>query len=195
MQYGLDSMRMYDAGHDDIVYSRAVRDPIDGQLWLQYWLFYYYNSFETADLGVHEGDWEMVQIGIDPAGNPTGMTFAAHNEGYRCDWPEIDRGGASGVSPIVYVAGRSHAAYPAPGSTWLGDIPWPPLPSWDQHRGTGLWKILPQQTLTGSDTWSLWRGRWGASTDGEFRSPESPAQQGRWAAPSEFHENAASGSC
>jgi hypothetical protein len=45
--------------------ARAVRDPQSGQLWLQYWLWYIYNDYHLAfNAGLHEGDWEMVQLGM-----------------------------------------------------------------------------------------------------------------------------------
>lgn len=43
-----------------------MRDPDSGQLWLQYWLWYIYNDYHLAfNAGLHEGDWEMVQVGMD----------------------------------------------------------------------------------------------------------------------------------
>ena len=52
------------------VYGHARRDS-KGRLWLQYWLFYYYNDFKLVGKlisgGKHEGDWELVQseLGAD----------------------------------------------------------------------------------------------------------------------------------
>ena len=52
----------------DRVYGHARRDA-QGRLWLQYWLFYYYNDFQLAGPllsgGKHEGDWELVQLRLD----------------------------------------------------------------------------------------------------------------------------------
>jgi hypothetical protein len=40
--------------------------------WLQYWFSYYYNDFRYNDdaYGLHEGDWEMVQISLNSDANP-----------------------------------------------------------------------------------------------------------------------------
>ncbi len=52
----------------DRVYGHARKDR-KGQLWLQYWLFYYYNDFQLLGSllsgGKHEGDWELVQLRLD----------------------------------------------------------------------------------------------------------------------------------
>lgn len=180
--YSADSARMYEEGHADIVYGRAAHDPDDGKLWLQYWLFYYYNSFETFGVGVHEGDWEMIQIGLDGQNRPDAVTFAAHNTGYGCTWSEAEHFGSGGGTPVAYVAARSHAAYPHSGETDL------PFTAVDRHRGTGAWKILPMESIVGNSRWPTWRGRWGSSTTGEFQSPTNPSEQGdKWSRPSTFH--------
>jgi hypothetical protein len=75
------------APHPDVVYGRAVRD--DGRLWLQYWLFSRYNAQDRGIVktGRHEGDWELVQLGLDFArdaracgagapGRPPALTLA-----------------------------------------------------------------------------------------------------------------------
>jgi hypothetical protein len=43
------------------MYGHAVEEG--GRLWLQYWLYYFYNDYNLAlGIGLHEGDWEMVQL-------------------------------------------------------------------------------------------------------------------------------------
>ena len=55
------------------IYGHAVRDK-DGSLWLQYWFFYFYNDYHLAfDIGLHEGDWEMIQLHL--AGAPALLNF------------------------------------------------------------------------------------------------------------------------
>jgi hypothetical protein len=180
--YQADSNRMRDLGHADTRYDRVVSDPDDGKLWVQYWLFYYYNSFETAGIGEHEGDWEMVQVGFDNAQQPDAITFASHTGAYGCTWAEAER--AVGSSPIVYVAAKSHASYPHAGSTQLA---W--ILSIDRHRGTGSWSVEPGEDITGY-AWPTWRGRWGASRDGSTPSPVNLSQQGdSWSHPSKFHHD------
>jgi hypothetical protein len=182
--YSADSARMYEAGHDDIVYGRVVHDPQDGKLWVQYWLFYYYNSFEVIGFGVHEGDWEMIQVGLDAQLNPNAVTFSAHNTAYGCTWEQTEHVGPNG-SPVAYVAARSHASYPHAGETEL-DAP----AAVDRHRGTGTFMILPLQEVLSGHRWPSWRGRWGGSTGGAFQSPMNPSQQGdKWTQPSAFHNS------
>jgi hypothetical protein len=169
--------------------SAWVYDPNDGKLWLQYWLFYYYNSFQRFGVGNHEGDWEMVQVGMDGNQNPDSVTFAAHDSAYGCGWSQVDHGGPSGDQPIAYVAARSHAAYPHSGSTETI-----PFLTTDDHRGDGVYKVLPAESMRTTDRWTGWKGRWGASRSDafpNFPSPPNPSQQGeKWSAPSAFHSNA-----
>jgi hypothetical protein len=180
--YQADSNRMRDLGHGDTRYDRVVYDPDDGKLWVQYWLFYYYNAFETVGIGEHEGDWEMVQVGFDSAMQPDAITFASHDSAYGCTWAEAER--AVGSSPIVYVAAKSHASYPHAGSTQLA---W--ILSVDRHRGSGFWSLEPGEDIT-SYAWPTWRGRWGASRDGSTPSPVNISQQGdKWSRPSTFHND------
>jgi hypothetical protein len=86
--------------------------------------------------------------------------------------------------PITFIAGRSHAAYPHGDQKDLepGVV--------DHYEGDGIWKILPLETITSDTNWTTWHGRWGASTEGEFKSPANPSEQGdKWARPSKFHND------
>jgi hypothetical protein len=184
--YSADSERMYAEGHDDVVYARVVQDPDDVKIWVQYWVFYYYNSLSTFGVGPHEGDWEMIQVGLDPQNQPDAVTFAAHDTGYGCTWPEAEHGGIAGGAPVAFVAARSHAAYPHAGETDL------PFTAVDRHRGgpEGISKILPFERIDGNPQWPGWRGRWGSSRTGDFKSPMNPSEQGdKWSRPSKFHND------
>lgn len=176
-------------GHGEVVYARAVEGS-DNTLWLQYWLFYYYNSYHLLGTGVHEGDWEMVQVGLDRnTKQPTKMTFATHNEGIACTWDQVEKWSTN--YPVVYVAARSHANYPWPG---YSDLVVPHVTR-DSHLGDGAIKFFGMVGITTGDPhWTTWRGRWGASRDGHTPSPPNPSQQHqRWWEPTEFHN--AAGSC
>jgi hypothetical protein len=180
--YLADSAKQYDLGNDDIVYGRVVHDPDNAKLWVQYWLFYYDNSYETLGFGTHEGDWEMIQVGLDDEDQADSATFAAHDSAEGCDWSQIDVGGASDEQPISYVAARSHADYPHAGETAL-DI------GTDEHRGDDQLRDLPVDSVDSTDRWTTWRGRWGSST-GTFASPPNPSEQGdKWSRPSKFHDD------
>ena len=64
------------------VYGHAATDG-DGDQWLQYWLFYFYNDYNLIGhflhAGLHEGDWEMVQIRLR-GGKPDLAVYAQHKD-------------------------------------------------------------------------------------------------------------------
>ena len=63
------------------IVARAVRDPDTGQLWLQYWFWYVYNDYQLAfNVGLHEGDWEMIQLGLRDE-VPVVAVYAQHDRG------------------------------------------------------------------------------------------------------------------
>ena len=49
----------------DVAYGRIARGS-DGRRWLQYWLYYTDNPQDRGIVrtGRHEGDWELVQVGL-----------------------------------------------------------------------------------------------------------------------------------
>lgn len=101
------------------VYGHARRDRNDA-LWLQYWLFYYYNDFRILGPisgGKHEGDWELVQFELDKDDRPVRAVFSQHKEAEVQPWGKVAKHGAR---PVVYVARGSHANYFGPGSHWTG---------------------------------------------------------------------------
>ena len=71
----------------DRTYGHVVHDA-NGLTWLQYWFFYYYNDKNFLGIGLHEGDWEMIQIRLGRDGNPSTATFAQHREGEALEWSE-----------------------------------------------------------------------------------------------------------
>jgi hypothetical protein len=73
------------AGYANRVYGRVAHGG-DGKLWLQYWVYYYFDTQGDLGGGVHEGDWEMVQVGLDASGNPDTAAYAQHAGGERCTW-------------------------------------------------------------------------------------------------------------
>jgi hypothetical protein len=165
------------AGYGDRVYGRVVSSG--GRTWLQYWLFYYYNPQNVLGFGVHEGDWEFVQIALDTDGAPTIATYAQHDGSERCAWSQVRR--TSAGAPVVYVALASHASYFASGVATRGWLPD------DYHRGGG-YRVRPQlEAVTSSTPFMAWRGRWGASSS----SPIAPRRQGKWGDPAGFESNAA----
>jgi hypothetical protein len=174
------------ARREEVVYGRAAWSG--GRLWLQYWLFYYYNDKGFLKAGRHEGDWEVVQLRLGEDGAPDAVTYGGHGGGTRAGWEEVERlRGEEGEAPVVYCARGSHAALLGPG-TW----PAPVVP--DHNDGLGP-RSRPRLIEIGEEPpgWVRWPGRWGSTRRREAfegDSPHGPAQQPRWRWPAQFHEEA-----
>jgi hypothetical protein len=163
------------------LYGRAVEDG--GRTWLQYWIWLYYNPKNLFGFGKHEGDWEMVQIGLDADGEPELAAYSQHSSGEtrRFSAGEVqveERDG--GPHPVVYVASLSHAAYFEPGTH--------PYPSGIDHAyGDGPVDFLPVEQ---PGPWAEWPGTWGSServVAGRLgNGPPGPARQAKWRAPAAF---------
>jgi hypothetical protein len=176
--YQQDAQRMRAAGYGDRVYGRAV--TAGGKTWLQYWLFSYYNPQNVLGFGVHEGDWEFVQLGLGADGAPDVATYSQHDGGERCSWSQVQK---SGGAPVVYVALASHASYFSSGVNPRGLYPD------DYHRGGG-YRVRPAlDVVTQTTPFMAWRGKWGASSS----SPIAPRRQTKWGDPNGF--NSAASAC
>jgi hypothetical protein len=161
-----------------------------GLTWLQYWLWFYYNPKHLLGAGKHEGDWELVQVGLGPSGTPKLVTCSQHETGEARGWDKVRRHDqGDGEHPLIYVAPFSHACYFEDGShPYLGGIDNP-----DGSRPA----LMPE--LEELDGWKSWPGRWGNSegvlapvSKGKLggRSPASPAHQGtRWKHPLSYHRD------
>jgi hypothetical protein len=164
-------------------YGHAVHDDA-GTLFLQYWFFYYYNDKAFLGFGLHEGDWEMVQLRLATDGNPDVVTFAQHNHAERCPWGEI---ATVGGRLVVYVARGSQASYPRAGRHRAPIVP-------DHADGRGA-EITPavEELDDRSPAWVGWGGRWGSSRArniAESDSPRGPKQHGQWKDPAAFQADA-----
>jgi hypothetical protein len=165
--------------------ARAVRDPQSGQLWLQYWLWYIYNDYHLAfNAGLHEGDWEMVQLGLKGE-TPDVVVYAQHDQAERRDWSQVRKTGDG--RPIVFSARGSHASYFEPGlystEAWYDVC--------DGARSASITElvILDENALPG---WARWQGYWGDtkapikrvfsdSPRGPIKQTEKWSHPGRWA--------------
>jgi hypothetical protein len=155
-------------------YRREVKGG--GLTWVQYWLWYLYNPKKIFVAGVHEGDWEFVQVGY-VGETPVCMTLSQHRSGGARMWWNVERPDGR---PVVYVARDSHANYFRPVS---GFAEWE-----DDADGDGV--VLDEIEWREFGDWATWPGLWGNSTE-EGRSPESPGTQGdRWKAPHRYHSRA-----
>jgi hypothetical protein len=174
-----------DPDYADRCYGRVK--PDGDRTWLQYWLWSYYNPKHLLGFGRHEGDWELVQVGLGPGDEPQVVTISQHTTGEAKDWEDVER---MGDHPVVYVAPLSHANYFEPGAH-------PYVIGVDTPDG-GADPVLPRIETFGA--WDSWPGRWGNSTGvlarfsrGRLggRSPASPGRQGqKWEHPAAWHMRA-----
>jgi hypothetical protein len=186
--YDSDAQRLHaDYHYRDKIYSRVKQDTA-GKTWLQYWLFYYYNSYDVVccGFGVHEGDWEMVQVGLDGSGTPDVVTYAQHHDAdaERCTWSQAERWlSRQGEVPVVYVARGSHASYSTAGDH---NLAWFTVQDEADGQGQRIRPVAAQIDET-APSWVKWQGQWGGSDS----SPRGPSQQGnKWTSPDAFHAQA-----
>jgi hypothetical protein len=185
--YVEDAARMQGLpGYTDLAYGRYVEGE-GNRVWLQYWLFYYYNDKSLAGIGMHEGDWEMVQVAIE-GDLPCAATYAQHSGGEkRDDWEKVRKAdGTDGASPLVYVGLGSHASYFDPGEYRIKIFP-----MLDHARGNGR-RVRPKVVeLPGDARWLTWPGRWGRMGLSDTSSPQGPMQhRTQWSHPDTFHRKA-----
>jgi hypothetical protein len=181
-----DASRMeWEGPNRGCLYGRVVRHG--GRTWLQYWFWLYYNPKNLFGFGKHEGDWEMVQIGLGEDLQPEVASYAQHDSGEARPW----RKGAMHFKeddpnrPIAYVAPLSHASYFEPGTH-------PYLLGVDDPRDDG--PAADDLPLAELGDWATWPGRWGnperAFAQRLGRGPQSPGLQGaKWDAPGDWHSS------
>ena len=158
------------------VYGHAVEE--NGRLWLQYWLWYFYNDYSLAlNAGLHEGDWEMVQLRMHDD-EPDVAVYAQHTNGEKRPWTDVEQDDGH---PVVYVARGSHASYFEAGfhttEAW-----------YDIADGK---RTSPELTLEILDDdgpgWARWPGRWGDTQPRlpggiQQPSPTGPGVKKQWSA-------------
>lgn len=176
-------------------YSRVVPRGRRGELFLQYWLWYYDNPKTFLGRGRHQGDWEMVAVRLKPDREPHGVLYSQHTVGEARRWRRVKR--HEETHPIVYVAPFSHANYFEARTHFY-------FPAADHPTDVGPPGQIPAVAEFGP--WSEWRGRWGNS-DGILmgwrplrplvkgrlggESPAAPiAQEGRWLRPESYYRKA-----
>jgi hypothetical protein len=162
------------------MYGRWVQDG--DELWLQYWFFYFYNDYNLIGpfikAGLHEGDWEMIQIHLVDE-QPDRAVYAQHTHSEGRDWRQVDLL-PSTQRPIVYVARGSHASYFEPGTQWTG--------AWFDHadgkRKSPELQLIEVDEAGGQFGWVRWPGRWGDTRKGssplDSPSPTGPGEHDQW---------------
>jgi hypothetical protein len=176
-------------GYANVVYGRVVE--ASGVTWLQYWFWFFYNDLRALDvgLGLHEGDWEGIQLRMTGK-EPDLAVYAQHGYAEAREWADVEKRGSR---PVVYVAQGSHAAYFDSGM---------PLTHWHRtehfiDRADG--KVTPKNDVRLEvlsepvPGWAGWAGRWGDTrqlTEGAkpYRaissgSPTGPGQKQHWTDP------------
>jgi hypothetical protein len=174
------------------MYGHAVVDGAD-DLWLQYWFFYFYNDYNLIGAflhaGLHEGDWEMIQIRLrDEA--PDLAVYCQHTGATKRDWKHVALVPGT-ARPIVYVARGSHASYFESGTHWTGH--------WFDHADGE--RRSPELTLNVAEDdddwrWIRWPGFWGDTKPTgdnplDSSSPRGPGAHGQWDDPLSLIEKAA----
>lgn len=160
------------------VYARAVEENGRPQ-WLQYWFWYFYNDYNLAHrIGLHEGDWEMIELKLDDREAPVFAVYAQHTVAEARDWPDVE---SEDGHPLVYVARGSHASYFEPGEHET-DV-W-----YDLADGKRRPKELAAIEFLDDLSWARWFGVWGdtAKRPGRIEhmadqpSPTSPCRHQQW---------------
>jgi hypothetical protein len=169
------------------MYGRAKEDS-DGRLWLQYWFFYFYNDYNLAgNFGLHEGDWEMVQLRVHEE-QPDLAVYAQHTHAEKATWDQVEKAPDAPDTPLVYVARGSHASYFTDG--YHETEAWYDLADGKRHT--------PELTLEvvgdAEPAWVSWPGRWGDTKprikDLEQPSPDGPCRHKQWKDPKRLLEDA-----
>ena len=176
----------------NVVYGRTVES--DGRLWLQYWFFYYFNDYQLAwGIGVHEGDWEMIQLRMKPparegaAPDPDIAVYAQHNFCEIRSWPDVKRLAEeqakeeSAVTPgaedrpLVFVGRGSHASF---FETGFHETDFYDVTNGKRKPKTARLEVIAEAP----PDWLRWPGRWGGRRAGG-NGPQAPISQSQWEDP------------
>ncbi|MEO8689693.1 MAG: hypothetical protein ABI611_15965 [Solirubrobacteraceae bacterium] len=166
------------------VHGHAVE--AGGRVWLQYWLWYFYNDYSLAlGAGLHEGDWEGVMLRMHDD-EPDLALYAQHTHAEKRPWHEVEK---LDGHPLVYVARGSHASYFEAGfhttEAW-----------YDLADGKRKSPDLELEILDGDGPgWALWPGRWGDThpmLPGGIQqpSPTGPGAKKQWKDPGSLLDTA-----
>ncbi len=138
----LDYDAMFEENPHYTYYGRVARQ--NGWVVLQYWFFFYFNSWRSGFHGVndHESDWEVVNVYLyerDGQLVPEWAAYASHDykgDDLRRRWDDRDELTLEDGHPVVYAGAGSHASYFRRGE-YQAEVSLP-MPGWF----TGLLKSL-----------------------------------------------------
>ena len=193
-RYEVDALR-YTRDLPSTVYARVVADDEHGGLYLQYWLFYYFNDWNNR----HEADWELIQLYFGASSpeealtqEPVSIGLSQHRTGEVAAWSD-SKLKRIGSHPIVHVAVGSHANYFSPG-LYLG--------RGEDGRGMGCdeasfphRRVMPIVTLLppvvrGADdpfAWISYKGYWGEVGGHASEGSTALATKQTWLRPAAWH--------
>ncbi|HEY1594724.1 MAG TPA: hypothetical protein VGF74_04970 [Thermoleophilaceae bacterium] len=168
------------------IYGHA-QQAADGHLWLQYWFWYFYNDYHlAADFGLHEGDWEMIELRVPSGGDtPDLALYAQHAYAESRPWDEVEK--SPDGRPVTYPGRGSHASYFAPGL--YETVGWYDIVDGKREAPDLALEVVPH-TEPG---WIQWPGAWGDTkpisellAGLEEPSPTGPAQHPYWDHPEQL---------
>ncbi len=145
---------------------------------VQYWYFYYYDEWQAPVFAglltqLHEGDWEVVSVGLDASRRPLFVADSAHCSGSWRYWDEVQVSKLFPppyVHPLVAVAQGSHANYPDPDQKRTSD------PASCAHAPAGIATALSYASNIRDRTEYGWA--WYPAADGWLRASAERAPAG-----------------
>ena len=186
----------YSAGRRPTVYAHIVQpDGEPDTLYLQYWLYWYFNDWNNK----HESDWEGITVkfaasSVEAAlgSQPVAVGYAQHEGGELAAWgaEKLDR---VGDHPVVYSSARSHASYFS-SAIYLGRSAGEGF-GCDDTDGPSR-EVRPEVVLVPDRVddpdhplaWVDFGGRWGERQSGPFNGPTGPAMKERWLDPTPWFD-------
>ena len=150
-----------------------------GALWLQYWLFFYYDDkgllgSRAARGRLGDGAAAARRATASPRPRPSPSTAAPSGcAGTSSSW----RRPTTGQAPVVYPARGSHAPRPRPGT-----YPAPVVPDHNDGVGAAGAAAAGARSATTGRAGLLWPGRWGSTRRRESLRGRQPARAARPAA-------------
>jgi hypothetical protein len=183
------------AAYANRVYGHCATGNGD-RVWLAYWFFYFYNDYNLIGplikAGLHEGDWEMIQLRLTAdLREPDLAVYAQHAHADHRSWNQVEK---RGLQPVVYPARGSHASYFSSGTHWTG--------AWfdcaDGQRAAPPLALHILSDVSQDDGWATWPGRWGGTEPPpddlnplDDSSPRGPGGHGQYRHPDVLLETAA----
>jgi hypothetical protein len=184
----------YSADQADVVYAHVVQqDDVPDRVYVQYWLYWYFNDWNNK----HEGDWEGIVLEFDATSpedaldtEPIAIGYSQHEGGERAAWGD-DKLELLGTSPVVYPSAGSHASYFG-SAVYLGRGPSEGFgcdSTIGPHQRSDPEVVLLPTEVTDPDdplAWLAFDGRWGEREAGPFNGPTGPTDKDRWLRPADW---------